>query len=43
MALIKKNISNLSIYYRQLIEMQNNFTRMLDVFEGIEPIQNYET
>jgi ABC-type multidrug transport system fused ATPase/permease subunit len=23
--------------------MQNNFTRMLDVFEGIEPIQNYET
>ena len=43
MALVKKNISSLSIYYRQAIEMQNNFTRLVDIFEEIEPIKNYDT
>jgi ATP-binding cassette, subfamily B, bacterial len=43
MALIKKNINTLSIYYRQATNMQNDFTRLVDIFDEIEPIQNYET
>jgi len=43
MALIKKNISTISIYYKNINNLQNNFTRIVDIFEEIEPIKNYET
>lgn len=43
MALIKKNINSLAIYFRQMSDVWNNFTRLNDVFEDIKPIKNYDT
>ena len=43
MALIKRNISSISIFYKQINDMQNDFTRIVDIFEEIKPIKNYDT
>gem|GEM_PF-5823749 len=43
MALIKKNINSLNNFYRQINNYINNFTRLVDIFEEIPEIKNYET
>lgn len=42
MAIIKKNISLLSDWYRQIINYSNDFIRLVDIFEEIPEIKNYE-
>jgi len=41
MALVKKNIDSLNIYYRQINNYSNDFTRLVDIFEEIPEIKNY--
>ncbi len=43
MALVKKNINSLNNYYRAIDNMRNDFTRIVDIFEEIPEIKNYET
>ena len=43
MAIIKKNIESLNIYYRHILNFWNNFIRLINIFEEIPEIKNYET